>query len=116
MAGVHQQPEQSNFLAEGQIQTCKLVVTASEKSQKTENYADGRAPPASIKERETQWSEVPYAKHPPETGKSLRNFHQASSFMQVAGKLHAHLLQYSCNCSRENFCNQSSSRPGVGYC
>ncbi len=24
MAGVHQQPEQSNFLAEGQIITCKL--------------------------------------------------------------------------------------------
>jgi len=25
MAGVHQQPEQSNYLAEGQILTCKLV-------------------------------------------------------------------------------------------
>jgi len=25
VAGVHQQPEQSNYLAEGQTQTCKLV-------------------------------------------------------------------------------------------
>jgi len=25
MAGVHQQPEQSNYLAEGQVKTCKIA-------------------------------------------------------------------------------------------
>jgi len=38
------------------------------RKKRKENYAGSRTPPASIKKRETQWFEVPYAKPPPETG------------------------------------------------